>query len=82
MFQKIVTSVQTNGTISTEKRGTVAPADVERDMAEELHRIGNIARSDRGSRILTVEDAQNTIVVIYVHGAVKVYHWVAGAEQL
>ena len=80
MFQKIVTTVDISGRVSSETRGEkIAPEDVEADMAYELRRIGNIARSPQGVRIQSVEDATNTLVVIYVHGAVKVYHWVAGA---
>ncbi len=78
MFRKIVTSIDISGRVSTESRGVVDPQDVQQDMAEELRRIGDIARSPRGVRIQSVEDAQNTLVVIYVHGAVKVYHWIAG----
>lgn len=77
MFRKIVTSIDIQGRTSTEDRGTIQDADRDADMAHELRRIGNIARSPQGVRIQTVEDAVNTLVVIYVHGAVKVYHWVA-----
>jgi len=77
MYRKIVTSIDIKGRTSHEDRGTVQDADLERDRAYELRRIGDIARSPQGVRIQTVEDAVNTLVVIYVHGAVKVYHWVA-----
>ncbi len=80
MFRKIVTSIDISGRVTTETRDIVADADREADMAHELRRIGDIARSPRGVRIQSVEDAQNTLVVIYVHGAVKVYHWIPGAE--
>ena len=76
MYRKIVTSVDTQGRSSTEDRGTIPDADRDADMAYELRRIGNIARSPQGVRIQTVEDTLNTLVVIYVHGQVKVYHWV------
>lgn len=76
MYRKIVTSVDIKGRTSHEDRGTIPDAERDADMAYELRRIGDIARSPQGVRIQTVEDAVNTLVVIYVHGAVKVYHWV------
>lgn len=77
MYRKIVTSIDISGRVSTETRAMVADADREDDQAYELQRISNIARSPQGVRIQSVEDANNTVVVIYAHGAVKVYHWVA-----
>ena len=77
MYRKIVTSIDPSGRTSHEDRDMVQDADLERDMAYELRRIGDIARSPQGVRIQTVEETASTVVVIYVHGAVKVYHWVA-----
>ena len=79
MFQKIVTSIDQSGNVSTEKRDKVAAEDVQRDMAEELKRIRKIAQAGR-TRIQSVEDTMTTLVITYSHGAVKVYHWVAEAE--
>lgn len=80
MFKKFVTTVMPNGTVSVDKvREPVAAADVERDMAEERKRITNIARSSN-ARIETVEQTMTTLVIIYVAGTVKVYHWVAESE--
>jgi hypothetical protein len=76
MYKKFVTTVLPSGRTAVDSRENVADADLDRDKAYELHRIGNIARSDRGTRILTVEDTATTLVVIYHHGAVKIYHWV------
>lgn len=76
MFQKIVTTVS-EGKSTTEKRGTIDADGVDRDMAEEMRWISRNARSERGSRILTVENTMTTIAVIYADGAVKVYQWVA-----
>lgn len=75
MIKKSVSTVDVRGNVSKEEYGTVAPADVERDMAEEMRRIGSIARSPSAS-ILTVEPTAHHIVVIYTSGAVKIYRWV------
>lgn len=77
MYRKIVTTVDIRGRTSHEDRGIVQDADLESDKAYELRRIGDIARSPQGVRIQSVEDAADALVVLYVHGAVKVYHWVA-----
>lgn len=77
MYRKIVTSIDPSGRTSHEDRAMVADTDLDADMAHELRRIGDIARSPQGVRIQSVEETRTTLVVIYVHGAVKVYHWVA-----
>lgn len=76
MFQKIVNSINGNGDVTTEKREQVAAEDVQADMARELRRIRQIAQTGR-TRITSVEETMTTLVIIYGHGAVKVYHWVA-----
>jgi hypothetical protein len=79
MFRKFVTTVYPNGRTTVDKtRDTVAAEDVEADMALERRRITNIAREH--GRIETVEQTMATLVIIYVAGTVKVYHWVAEPE--
>lgn len=80
MFRKFVTTVNPNGTVSVDRnRDTVAADDVVADMAYERRRISNIAREY--GRIETVEQTMTTLVIVYVAGAVKVYHWVAEPEM-
>lgn len=76
MFHKVVTTVNADSTVKQEFREAVAAEDVERDMAEELRRIRQIAQSGR-TRIVSVESLMTTLVITYAHGMVKVYHWVA-----
>lgn len=79
MFRKFVTTIHPNGSVTVDKnRDAVAAADVEADMANERRRISNIAREH--GRIETVEQTMTTLVIIYVAGTVKVYHWVAEGE--
>lgn len=78
MFQKIVTSIDMNGNVTTEKRNKVDAEEVQQDMADELKRVRKIAQSGR-TRIQSVEETMTTMVITYSHGAVKIYHWVAGA---
>lgn len=79
MFRKFVTTVFPNGRVSVDKnRDTVAAADVEADMAHERRRITQIAHGN--GRIESVEQTMATLVIIYVAGTVKVYHWVAESE--
>lgn len=79
MFRKFVTTVFPNGRVSVDKnRDTVAAADVEADMAYERRRITQIAHGN--GRIESVEQTMATLVIIYVAGTVKVYHWVAESE--
>lgn len=81
MFRKFVTTVWPNGTVTVDKnRDAVAAEDVEADMAAERKRITNIARNGAYGRIESVEQTMATLVIIYVAGTVKVYHWVAEAE--
>lgn len=81
MFSKFVTTVYPNGRVSVDTvRDAVAAEDVERDMAEERRRITNIARNGAHGRIESVEQTMTTLVIIYVAGTVKVYHWVAEGE--
>jgi hypothetical protein len=78
MFTKFVTTVFPNGTVKVDRvRDAVAAEDVEADMAHERRRITNIARDGAQGRIETVEQTMTTLVIIYVAGTVKVYHWVA-----
>lgn len=78
MFQKFVTTVNPNGTVTVDRvRDAVAAEDVEADMARERRRITHIARDGSRSRIESVEQTMTTLVIIYVAGTVKVYHWVA-----
>jgi hypothetical protein len=80
MFRKFVTTVHPNGTVSVDRnRDSVAAPEVEADMAYERRRISNIA-TEHG-RIESVEQTMTTLVIIYVAGAVKVYHWVAEGEN-
>jgi hypothetical protein len=77
MFRKFVTTVYPDGRVTVDKnRDTVSAENVERDMAEERRRITNIARDGARARIETVEQTMTTLVIIYVAGTVKVYHWV------
>ena len=77
MFKKFVTCVNPDGTVTVDKnRDAVADADVHQDMDRERERISRIAQSGR-SRILSIEQTNSTIVIVYIYGAVKVYHWVA-----
>lgn len=78
MFRKFVTTVFPDGRVSVDKtRDQVAADDVEADMAYERRRISQIAREH--GRIETVEQTAATLVIIYVAGTVKVYHWVPEA---
>jgi hypothetical protein len=79
MFTKFVTTVHPNGTVTVDhNRDAVAAEDVEADMARERKRISQIAREY--GRIETVEQTMTTLVIIYVAGTVRVYHWVAEGE--
>lgn len=81
MFSKFVTTVFPNGRVSVDTvRDAVAADDVEADMAAERRRITNIARTGAYGRIESVEQTMTTLVIIYVAGTVKVYHWVAESE--
>ena len=81
MFSKFVTTVFPNGRVSVDTvRDAVAADDVEADMAAERRRITNIARNGAHGRIESVEQTMTTLVIIYVAGTVKVYHWVAESE--
>lgn len=81
MFRKFVTTVYPNGrTVVDKNRDAVAADDVQADMAAERRRITDIARNGAYGRIETVEQTMTTLVIIYVAGTVKVYHWVAEAE--
>lgn len=76
MFRKFVTTVNPDGTVSVDRnRDTIAATDVEADMAAERKRITQIAKGY--GRISSVEQTMTTLVIIYVAGPVKVYHWVA-----
>jgi hypothetical protein len=79
-YQKVVTTVFTNGTTSTEKRDTVHEYDLHQDHAEEHARLSDIARSGPVGRIQTVEDTTDALIVIYNTGLTKVFNWVAVPE--
>lgn len=77
MFKKFVTTVHPDGSVSTDRvRDAVSAEDVPRDKLSELGRIRKIAQEGR-TRISSVEETMTTLVIIYVAGTVKVYHWVA-----
>lgn len=77
MFQKIRTTVMLD---SKTTRTVMDPAveDMEEDMRLEHARLSEIARGN--NNIQTVEEGTHALVVIYNHGTVKVYNWVAIPE--
>jgi hypothetical protein len=79
-YRKTVTTVNTAGGVSVEKRGLVDEYDLERDREEEHERITAIARSGPVGRIVTVESLQAATVVIYDTGLTKIINWVAVPE--
>jgi hypothetical protein len=77
MFKKIRTTVMLDGTI-TQTVMDPAVEDREADMEAEHARLSRIARED--NNIQSVEEGTHALVVIYEHGTVKVYNWVAFDE--
>lgn len=81
MFRKFVTTVFSDGRVEVDRnRDTVAATDVGADMAAERRRISQIAQQH--GRIVSVEQTVATLVIIYAAGTVKVYHWVAEADEV
>lgn len=77
MFKKIRTTVMLDAKTT---RTVMDPAveDWEADKEAERVRLSEIARL--ANNIQTVEEGTNSLVVIYNHGTVKVYNWVAVPE--
>lgn len=73
MFQKIVTTVMLDGTVSRKLRGEPVE-DREYDMYIEKQRLSRIAMGD--NNLQSVEECTHALVVIYGHGTTKVYNWV------
>jgi hypothetical protein len=79
MFRKFVTTVYPSGKVTVDNNpDAVAAEDVPADKAEERRRISRTAMQH--GRVESVEETMTTLVIIYVAGTVKVYHWVAEAE--
>jgi hypothetical protein len=76
MFQKIRTTVMLDAKTTRTVLDTVE--DREEDMASEHERLSAIARQN--NNIQSVEEGTHALVVIYRHGTVKVYNWVAVPE--
>lgn len=79
MFKKFVTTLWPSGRSSVDQRGTVPMKDI--DLQSELRRVSQIAVSEPNARIQSVEETDNTIVVIYKNGQVKVFHWVLDESE-
>jgi hypothetical protein len=79
MFRKIRTTVMLDAEI-TQTVMNPAVEDREEDMRMEHARLSQIARENNNIR--TVEEGTHALVVIYNHGTVKVYNWVAVTEEL
>lgn len=79
MYQKIRTTVMLDAK-TTRTVMDDAIEDWEADKDAERERLSNIARGS--NNIQTVEEGTHSLVVIYHHGTVKVYNWVAIPEEL
>lgn len=77
MFQKIRTTVMLDAISTRTVLDTVE--DWEADKDAERMRLSKIAGGD--NNIQSVEEGRHSLVVIYRHGTVKVFNWVAVPEQ-
>jgi hypothetical protein len=73
MFIKTRTTVMLDGHATRTVLDTVE--DWEADKEAERERLSAIARQN--NNIQTVEEGTHALVVIYAHGTVKVFNWVA-----
>lgn len=78
MFKKIRTTVMLDSKTTRTVLNTVE--DWEADKESERERLSAIAREN--NNIQTVEEGTHSLVVIYNHGTVKVFNWVAEPEQV
>jgi PHD/YefM family antitoxin component YafN of YafNO toxin-antitoxin module len=76
MFQRIRTTVMLDSKTTRKVLDTVD--DWEADKEAERERLSAIARES--NNIQTVEEGTHSLVVIYNHGTVKVFNWVAVPE--
>lgn len=75
MFQKIRTTVRSNGRVEREEGlAYLHESSVQEDMARERRALRN--RGPEG-RVANVEHTMTTMVVLYVTGTVVVTNWVA-----
>jgi hypothetical protein len=72
-YKKTGTTIFAMGGTETGNYGVVPDDDVEQDIEHERAMLSERAR--RGAPIQTVEQARNTLVVLYENGSVKVYKW-------
>lgn len=77
MFKKIRTTVMLDGT-ATHTVMDDAVEDWRADKDAERERLSRIAMGD--NNIQSVEEGTHALVVVYAHGTVKVYNWVAQSE--
>jgi PHD/YefM family antitoxin component YafN of YafNO toxin-antitoxin module len=76
MVQRIRTTVMLDSKTTRKVLDTVD--DWEADKEAERERLSAIARES--NNIQTVEEGTHSLVVIYNHGTVKVFNWVAVPE--
>jgi len=77
MFQKIRTTVMLDSAVTRTVLDSAVP-DWEADKESERERLSAIARQN--NNIQSVEEGTHSLVVVYAHGTVKVFNWVAVTE--